>query len=111
MLLRAVSAGRMSLKQFTDNCRAYKATARVQRDILSHEDIHEVSWVEAQKEYPSACSDAFVGIWAQYILARSLPQKSPLPPEFHAMLGEKLVADGYVQQQLQTVSSVSVAQC
>ena len=111
VLLRAVSAGRMSLKQFTNNCRAYKATARMQRDILSHEDIHEVSWVEAQKKYPSACSDGFVGIWAQYILARSLPQKSPLPPEFHAMLGEKLVADGYVQQQLQTVSSVSVAQC
>jgi hypothetical protein len=111
VLLRAVSAGRMSLKQFTDNCRAYKATARVQRDILSHEDIQHVSWVEAQQSFPSACSDGFVGIWAQYILARNLPQKTPLPPEFHAMLGEKLVADGYVQQQLQTVSSVSVAQC
>ena len=69
VLLRGVSAGRMTLKQFTDSCRAYKATARVQRDILSHEEIDEVSWVEAQKRFPSACSDGFVGIWAQYILS------------------------------------------
>ena len=66
VLLRAVSAGRMSLKQFTDQCKAYKATARVQRDILSHEEIHHVSWVEAQQDFPSACSaDAFVEAQAE----------------------------------------------
>ena len=31
VLLRAVTSGRKTLKQFTDSCRAYKARARVQR--------------------------------------------------------------------------------
>ena len=111
VLLRGVTSGRKTLKQFTDSCRAYKATARVQREILSHEEISQDSWVEAQEVFPSACSDDFVGIWAQYILARKLPQKTPLPPEFHSMLQEKLAADSYVQAQQEVVAGVSSCFC
>ena len=107
VLLRSVTAGRSSLKQFTDECKAYKATARVQREILSHEDVLQSSWVEAQEAFPTTCDDTFVAIWAQYIVTRVLPNKSPLPAEFHGMVQEKLTADRYVQQQDAQVQSVS----
>ena len=71
VLLRSVTAGRSSLKQFTDECKAYKATARVQREILSHEDVLQSSWVEAQEAFPTTY-DTFVAILAQYIVTRAL---------------------------------------
>jgi len=107
VMLRGVTCGRLSLKQFTDECKAYKATARVQREILSHTDISQESWVDAQEEFPTACDDSFVAIWCQYILTRVLPNKSPLPAEFHGMLQEKIAADRYVQQQDAKLQAVS----
>jgi hypothetical protein len=106
-MLQPVVSGSKTLKEFTDSCKLWKAVARVQTAILTH--INDgTDWEAVQERYPSACSDAFVLIWAKCVLSQSIKLKTPLPADFYAMLRKKCDADQQRARAVEAHASVSV---
>ena len=105
VLLGRVVRGSCSLKQFTADCRLYKASARVQREIL--EQLDEDSWEEAEKRFAFSCAESFVQMWAAQVVANRLPNKTPLPVNFFEMLQAKIEQDKYVEDATARTREVS----
>ena len=79
----------------------------MQTAILTH--ISDgTDWEAVQERYPSACSDAFVLIWAKCVLSQSIKLKTPLPADFYAMLRKKCDADQQRARAVEAHASVSV---
>jgi hypothetical protein len=49
VLLSLVVDGSHTLTEFDESCKRYKATARVQKEILAHEDVDVETWLELSK--------------------------------------------------------------
>ena len=93
VLLGLVVDGTRTLKEFSESCRRYKATARVQKEILAHEDVNVETWLEAQDKFVAACDAQFVSTWVQVILTNNIKQKTPLPGSFSRLLQGKIDHD------------------
>ena len=106
-MLQPVVAGRKTLKAFTADCKLWKASHRVQTEIL-RQIADGDDWKEVQGRYPSACADSFVLDWSRWILHRNLKQKQPLPPDFFDMLSKKMEADQKQSMAAAAHASVSV---
>ena len=61
----------------------------------------------ATEAFPTSCSNSFVDIWATYIVQNKLPQKTPLPTEFHRLLTAKKAIDESQQEAQAIYQSVS----
>ena len=92
-MLGNVVNGTCTLKMFAESCKRWKATARVQREILNHEDIKMKDWLEAQEEFQTACDPHFVASWVQVILTAKILARSPMPGDFLRSLSCKVNFD------------------
>ena len=106
VLLEQVVGG-LSLKDFTRACRFYKAKARVQTEILDHEEIKGDDWVESQQRFPHACSDAIVEMWGQSIVSSNIGARTPLPSGFFQMLQKAVNLDLQTQRTRMAIALVS----
>ena len=93
VLLGNVINGSFTLKMFAESCKRWKATARVQKEILAHEDINMKDWLEAQQKFQTACDPHFVASWVQVILTAKILARSPMPGDFHRSLSCKVNFD------------------
>ena len=107
VLLGLVVDGTRILKEFSESCRRYKATARVQKEILAHEDVDVETWPEAQEKFVTACDAQFVSSWVQVILTSNIKLKSPLPGSFSRILQAKIDHDLARIGNLQQIEQVS----
>ena len=108
VLLGKVVSGERNLKQFAESCKRYKATARVQGEILSHADVDVETWPEAQEKFATACDPQFVSTWVQVILTNKIKQKSPMPGEFARILQAKVDYDLARQDSLDQIEQVTL---
>jgi hypothetical protein len=106
VLLGLVVDGTRTLKEFSESCKRYKATARVQREILAHEDVNVETWLEAQDKFVAACDAQFVSTWVQVILTNNIKQKTPLPGNFSRLLQGKIDHDLARIDNLQEIEQV-----
>ena len=110
VLLGLVVDGTRTLKEFSESCRRYKATARVQKETLAHEDVDVETWLEAQEKFVAACDaqfvTQFVSTWVQVILTNSIKQKTPLPGSFSRLLQAKIDHDLARIGNLQAIEEV-----
>lgn len=104
-MLRRVVSGSRTLKEFTRDCKMYKASARVQREIL--EFLGEDRWDVAEAKFPYSCAVTFVETWAAYIVNNRLPNKRQLPASFVSMLSKKQEQDRTVNAANAMVARVS----
>lgn len=95
------------LKDFSKNCKFYKAKARVQLEILESPSIKGTDWLESQKEWRHACSDSFVEMWGSTIINQGIKQKHPLPAGFWAMLQKNIDLDLAVNRTSAAIRAVS----
>ena len=93
VLLGNVVNGTYTLKMIAESCKRWKATARVQKEILAHQDIKMTDWLEAQKKFQTACDPHFVASWVQVILTAKILARSPMPGDFHRSLSRKVNFD------------------
>ena len=93
VLLGLVVDGSRTLKEFAESCKRYKATARVQKEIMAHDDVDVETWLEAQAKFVTACDAQFVSTWVQVILTNNIKQKTPLPGSFSRLLQAKIDHD------------------
>lgn len=105
-LLGQVLDGKRNMKDFTESCKRYKATARVQQEILDHAQVDAANWEEAQSSFPTACDAQFVSRWVQVILSQKIKQKHPMPGDFHRALGGKVEHDLTIQGRLAEIDQV-----
>ena len=106
VLLEQVVGG-LPLKQFTKACRFYKAKARVQTEILDHEEIHMDDWLQGQERFPHACSDALVEMWGHTIISSNIGARTPLPSGFFQMLQKAVNLDLQAQKTRRQIAMVS----
>ena len=111
VLLNKVVDGKQTLKEFAESCKRYKATARVQREILEHEAIDRTDWASAQADFPTACDPNFVSRWVEVILARKIKQKNQLPNDFGRSLAAKVAFDLRRGESAAALQAVSVVLC
>ena len=107
VLLQQVVDGEKSLTEFTLSCRFYKASARVQSEILCHSKISGSSWVESQADWTHACSSSFVQMWADHIVTTKLGARKPLPSRFFEMLESRIVMDETIQDAVSAQDGAS----
>ena len=105
-LLGKVLDGSRNMKAFTESCKRYKATARVQREILEHAQVDAANWEEAQLKFPTACDAQFVSTWVQIILSQKIKQKNPMPGDFLRALSAKVEHDLQRQSRLAEIDQV-----
>ena len=96
----------LTLKEFAESCKRYKATARVQKEIMAHDDVDVGTWLEAQAKFVTACDAQFVSTWVQVILTHNIKQKTPLPGDFARLLQAKIYHDLALIGNLQQIEQV-----
>ena len=91
VMLNEVVKSHITLSQFSKNCKRYKATARVQTQILTFLD--EKDWEDAQERYPNTCSAQLVDMWSKHVVDSGMKQKTEMPAQFFEMLDQRLAID------------------